>query len=127
VTVVTDSSPVGLGAALIQVQDMEPQAIWYPGRTLNEVQQRYSQTEEAVAIPWDCKTFHRWLLGNKLTLVVNHKHLATNFGPHCNPNARIQYRLVRMQSFKYEVIYKLQKWNLANLLSHLLQPALPLY
>jgi hypothetical protein len=27
VTVVTDSSPVGLGAALIQVQDMEPQAI----------------------------------------------------------------------------------------------------
>ena len=51
--VINDASPVGLGAVLAQKQGDEFRVIMYAGRSLTDVERRYSQTErEALAIVW---------------------------------------------------------------------------
>ena len=57
--IITDPSPVGLGAVLLQEQKGENRVISYTSRGLSDVEQRYSQTEkEALGIVWACERFH---------------------------------------------------------------------
>ena len=57
--VVTDASPVGLGAVLAQQQGSDYRVIMYASRTLTDVERRYSQTEkEALGLVWGCERFH---------------------------------------------------------------------
>ena len=55
---ITDASPVGLGAVLTQVQEGQECLIAYASRALTGVERRYSQTErEALELVWDAKDF----------------------------------------------------------------------
>ena len=56
---VTDTSPVGLGAVLEQQQeDGSYRPVYYASRKLSNVEKRYSQFErEALAVPWTCQKF----------------------------------------------------------------------
>ena len=57
--VITDASPVGLGAVLTKKKQGEFRVIMYASRSLTEVECRYSQTErEALAIVRACEHFH---------------------------------------------------------------------
>ena len=57
--VITDASPVGLGAVLAQKQQGEFRVIMYASPSLTKVERRYSQKEhEAQAIVWACERFH---------------------------------------------------------------------
>lgn len=48
-----DASPVGLGAVLIQVNELGPRIISYASKSLSDVEKRYAQTEkEALALVW---------------------------------------------------------------------------
>ena len=48
---ITDASPVGLGAVLVQTQDSTDHALCYASLTLSDVKRRYSQVEkEALAV-----------------------------------------------------------------------------
>ena len=59
---VTDASPVGLGAVLIQEQRGNRRVIAYASKSLSDVERKYSQTEnEALAIVWACERFHLYL------------------------------------------------------------------
>ena len=60
-----DASPVGLGAALTQLQpDGSERAVSYASRFLTAVERRYSQTEgEALAVVWGCERHHMYLIG----------------------------------------------------------------
>ena len=55
--IMTDASPVGLGAILEQGQsDREYQPVYYASRKLTDTKSRYSQLErEALGVYWACK------------------------------------------------------------------------
>ena len=118
--VITDASPVGLGAVLAQKQKGEFRVIMYASRSLTEVERRYSQTErEALAIVWACERFHTYLYGIKFHLVTYHKPLEFFFSKRSRPPARIERWVLRMQVFDYTIEYKPGSENIADSLSRL--------
>ena len=55
--IITDASPVGLGAVLVQEQNGAWTPVCYASRSLTGREQRYSQTEkEALGVVWACVT-----------------------------------------------------------------------
>ena len=62
--VVTEESPVGLGAILVQEQKGVKRAVAFARRSLSNVERRYSQTEKkALAVVWGCERFNVYLSG----------------------------------------------------------------
>lgn len=117
-----DASPVGLGAVLIQFKNSEPRVISYASRSLTATERRYAQTEkEALALVWAVERFHFYIFGKEFELVTDHKPLEVIFGPRAKPCARIERWVLRIQSYKYKVIYKPGKSNIADPLSRLVE------
>ena len=118
--VITDASPVALGAVLVQKQQGEFRVIMYASRSLTEVERRYSQTErEALAIVWACERFHTCLCGIKFHLVTNHKPLECLYSKKSRPPARTEHWVLRIQVFNYTIEYKPGSENIADSLSRL--------
>lgn len=118
--VVADASPVGLGAVLIQFQENEPRIISYASRSLTAPEMNYAQTEkEALALVWAVERFHYFLFGRYFELITDHKALETLFGPKSKPCARIERWVIRLMSYKFKVVYKPGKTNIADPLSRL--------
>lgn len=103
---IADASPVGLGAVLIQINDKGPRIISYASKSLSDVEKRYAQTEkEALALVWAVERFHFYLFGREFKLITDHKPLEVIFGPKSKPCARIERWVLRLQSYKYKVVY----------------------
>ncbi|XP_055309417.1 uncharacterized protein K02A2.6-like [Sitodiplosis mosellana] len=119
---IADASPVGLGAVLTQFQKGENRVIAYASRSLTEPELNYAQTEkEALALVWAVERFTYYLYGREFELVTDHKALETLFAPRSKPCARIERWVMRLMSYKFKVIYKLGKTNIADPLSRLLK------
>lgn len=117
---VVDASPVALGAVLLRFIEETPRVISYASKGLSEVEGRYSQTEkESLALVWAVERFYYYLAGLKFELVTDHKHLKAIFKPTSKPPARIEKLLLRLQTFKFKVIYQSGKSNIADPLSRL--------
>lgn len=119
--VVADASPYGLGAILIQTQGASERIVSYGHRSLSAVERKYSQTEkEALALVWACEHFMLYLLGTEFELVTDHKPLDFIFNSASSkPTPRIERWALRLQSFRYKVVHKPGKCNLADPLSRL--------
>lgn len=118
--VIADASPVGLGAILVQIDANGPRIIAYGNRTLTDCERRYSQTEkEALALVWGVEHFDIFLFGKEFDLVTDHKPLEILFGKKSRPCARIERWVLRLQSYKYRIMYKPGKKNIADPLSRL--------
>lgn len=118
--VIADASPVGLGAVLVQINENGPRVISFASRSLSDVETRYAQTEkEALALVWAVERFHFYLFGRTFELITDHKPLEVIFGPRSKPCARIERWVLRLMSYKYKVIYKPGKTNIADPLSRL--------
>ena len=118
--VFADASPVGLGAVLVQVQDMVPRVISYANRSLTDVEKRYSQTEkEALGLVWACERFQSYLIGIKFELITDHEPLLKIYGPKSKPSLRIERWVLRLQPFEFKVKYIKGKNNIADPLSRL--------
>lgn len=116
----TDASPVGLGAVLVQINEKEPRIIAFGNKSLSDTEKRYCQTEkEALGLVWGVEHFHFHLYGRTFELITDHKPLEVIFGPQSKPCARIERWVLRLQSYKFKVIYKPGKSNMANTLSRL--------
>lgn len=122
---VTDASPVGIAAVLVQYQAIDnhrqPIVIKYVSKALTDTEQRYSQTEkEALAIVWACENLYMYLIGKEFTIISDHKPLEVIYSVKSKPSARIQRWVLRLQSFTFKVVYKPGKSNIADPLSRLL-------
>lgn len=120
--VITDASPVGLGALLIQrdKRTAKERLITCVSKSLTEVERRYCTTEkEALAIVWAVERLHYYLFGKPFTLVTDHKPLTYMFQPTAKPSARIERWVLRIQPFEFNVVYRKGKENIADSLSRL--------
>lgn len=121
--VIADASPVGLGAVLIQFEDEtdgKPVVISYASKSLSPTERRYCQTEkEALAIVWSVEKFHLYLIGRDFELETDHRPLTAIFKSSSHPPGRIERWVLRLQPFKFRVIYKPGKENIADSLSRL--------
>lgn len=121
--VVADASPVGLGAVLLQFEDEcddKPIVISYASKSLSPTERRYCQTEkEALAIVWSVEKFKLFLLGRDFELETDHRPLTAIFKPTSQPPGRIERWVLRLQPFKFKIVYKPGKLNVADPLSRL--------
>lgn len=119
--VVTDASGVGLGAVLIQFNaENVPRVIYYASKSLSDCEKRFSTTEkEALALVWGVERFKMYLLGVEFELETDHQPLVTIFGKHSKPCARIERWVLRLMAFRFKVVYRRGKTNLADALSRL--------
>lgn len=119
--VMADASPVGLGAVLLQEKGSSIRTICYINRSLSAVERRYSQTEkEALALVFAVERLKYYLIGRQFDLITDHKPLEVIFGKRSKPCARIERWLLRIQGYKFRVIYRSGKNNIADPLSRLL-------
>lgn len=119
--VIADASPTGLGAVLLQ-QDHEGRRriISFASKALTETERKYFQTErEALALVWAVDRFHLYLLGTHFKLVTDCKPLLFLFSERSKPCARIERWVLRLQTYKFSVIYESGANNLADALSRL--------
>lgn len=118
--VMADASPVELGAVLIQHDSRGPRIISFGNKSLTETEKRYCQTEkEALALVWAVEHFYMYLYGKEFELITDHKPLEVIFGPHSKPCPRIERWVLRLQSYKYTIIYCAGKNNIADPFSRL--------
>lgn len=119
--VIADASPVALGAVLVQFNNNgEPRIISFASKSLSAIEKRYSQTEkESLALVWSVERFYYYLAGLDFELVTDHKPLECIFKPTSKPPARIERWLLRLQAFKFKVIYRAGKDNIADSISRL--------
>lgn len=64
--------------------------------------------------------FYYYLYGKQFELVTDHKPLEVIFSPKSKPCARIERWILRIQSYRFKVIYKPGKTNIADPLSRLI-------
>ena len=116
---ITDASPVGLGAILEQEQsDGSYRPVMYASRSLTEVERRYAQFEkEALGIVWAVEHFHLYLLGVHFEIRTDHKPLVHAYGPNGNPPARVQRFALRLQPYSFDLKHVDGKSNVADYLS----------
>ena len=76
-----------------------------------------TQTEkEALAL----ERFHMYLYGKEFELLTDHKPLQVIFSPRSKACAHVEKWILRLQSYKYKVVYIPEPQNVVNCLSRLL-------
>ena len=103
---VSDASPVVLGAILVQEKQGVKRAVVFARRNLSDVERRYSQTEkETLAVVWACERFHLYLSGlQSFELFIDCKTLEAIYGTRSKPLATVK-RWVPCQSSTQCVMY----------------------
>ena len=106
---VTDASPSGLSAILMQNTPGEEdrQVVAYSSRALTDVERRYSQTErEALAIVWVVERLHLYLYGSHFKLITDCKPVQLIFSnPKSKPPPCIERWNLRLQGYDFEVVH----------------------
>ena len=116
---VTDASPSGLSAILMQNTPGEDRrVVAYSSRALTDVERRYSQTErEALAIVWAVERLHLYLYGSHFKLITDCKPVQLIFSnPKLKPPPRIE-RWNLEQGYDFEIVHTEGSQNPSDFLS----------
>ena len=118
---VTDASPWGLSAILMQKSSGQDdrRVVAYASRALSDVERRYSQTErEALAIVWAIERLHVYLYGSHFTLLTDCKPVQLILdNPQSKPPARIERWNLRVQGYDFDVVHTKGSSNPSDFLS----------
>ena len=121
--VVTDASPVGLGAILLQDQGTgQRRSIPYISRSLLPTERRHSKVKrEALGCVWAVERVHDYLFGVRSTLLTENKPLSSMFDPHSSKvlPPRIQRLAWRLHQYDFGIAHILGNANTADSLSRL--------
>lgn len=104
-TIETDASSIGLGAALLQ----EGKPIMYISRSLTPTEQKYAQIEkECLSIVHACVRFDQYVCGKADVVVeTDHLPLINIFNrPLVNAPKRLQRMMLRLQRYDIKLIHK---------------------
>lgn len=114
IEIITDASPVGLGAIL--TQDDKPVA--FASRALSHAESRYSQTErEALAVVWACEHFDLYVRGApQFSVITDHKPLL-HVWKKPKPPLRLERWGLRLQPYKLQIMYRPGRDNPADYMS----------
>ncbi|UYV66425.1 K02A2.6-like, partial [Cordylochernes scorpioides] len=118
---ITDASPIGLGAVLIQTQQNGiKRPIAYASRSLTDTEKRYSQIEkETLGCVWAIEHFNTYIWGRKFVLKTDHKPLIYMLNPKNGAvlPPRIQRLSWRLQPYDFEIEFIQGKQNIADIFS----------
>ncbi|UYV84616.1 K02A2.6-like, partial [Cordylochernes scorpioides] len=118
---ITDASPIGLGAVLIQTQQNGiKRPIAYASRSLTDTEKRYSQIEkETLGFVWAIEHFNTYIWGRKFVLKTDHKPLIYMLNPKNGAvlPPRIQRLSWRLQPYDFEIEFIQGKQNIADIFS----------
>ncbi|XP_051973262.1 uncharacterized protein K02A2.6-like [Xyrauchen texanus] len=124
--VISDASPVGLGAVLLQTQENgAKKPVAYASRSLTPTERRYSQIErEALWCVWAVEHFRAYLWGGRFTLQTDHRPLIYMLNPEKSKllPPRIQRLGLRLYPYDYKIEHIAGKDNVADSLSRLPLP-----
>ena len=110
--IVADTSPVGLGAVLLQEQDGQWTHVYYANRSLTQCEEKYSQTDkEALALVWSYERLHPYIYGIRFDLEKDHKPHEVIYGRRSKPCTRIERWVLRLQPYDFHVVYVPGKTN----------------
>ena len=119
--IVADAGPEGIEAVLLQLQGDQWRAVSYASQNLSDVERRYAQMEEALALVWACERFNMYVYGREFELETDHKPLECIFGKNSKPSARIERWVLRLQCHNFKVVYRPGKANIADAMSRMNQ------
>lgn len=104
-----DASNVGLGAAMIQ----DDQVIAYASRALSPAETRYAQIEkELLAVVFACSRFDQFVVGRKIIIKTDHHPLISiSKKPLSKAPRRLQSMLLTLTRYNYEFQYIRGKEN----------------
>lgn len=122
-----DASPIGLGAILIQRNNMgSPRIIACASKVLTPTERRYPQTQrEALAVVWGTERFRFYLLGNHFTIFTDAEANEFLFmeGHRIGKRAitRAEAWTLRLQPFDFTIRHVSSEGNLADSFSRLIE------
>ena len=116
---IVDASPTGLGAILTQRRpDNSTKIVKFASRPLTETEQKYSQTErEMLGLVWGCEHFNIYLYGSEFSALTDHKPLLGIIKHTAKSTARLERLTLRLQPYKFKLLYKPGEDNEADFLS----------
>ena len=117
---VTDASDYGLGAVLLQTVDNVDRPIAFASRSLTKLESKYTTTEkECLALVFAVQKFHHYLYGKQFDVQVDHKPLESLNNCNKKTNARIERWIMTLQNYRFKIIHKPGRENIADCFSRL--------
>lgn len=117
---ITDASPKGLGAALLQLVGDEWRPVSFASKGLTSLEQKYSQPErEGLAVVWACQRFQFFLLGRKFELATDCTGIKFIFNKSSDTHGRVGRWALKLQPFDFNMVYIEGQKNIADVFSRL--------